>query len=253
MAGAGSPAERTAGGEETPRRADLRRRPRAILFDLFHTLVDVNGAPGEASSVILGVDPLVWNAKIMYDAAHHALGLEEDPYESVRRMAHEIDPAIPEERIRAAVAARPKRFRHALVHVRPEILEGLRRLRALGLSLGLVSNAGLDEVVAWPESPLAPLIEAALFSCHEKVMKPDPEIYRRAAARLGVVPSDCLFVGDGGSHEHDGARRAGMRTALFLALLAESAPDLAASRPRNTDYVVASMEALAELVEGMEA
>lgn len=228
-------------------------RPRAVLFDLFHTLVDVNGAPGSASSAILGIDPRAWNAKIMYDSAHHALGLEADPYESVRRIAHEVDPTIPEERIRAAVEARPQRFRHALVHVRPEILEGLRRLRALGLPLGLISNAGLDEVIAWPESPLAPLFDAALFSCHEKLMKPDPEIYRRAAERLGVAPSDCLFVGDGGSHEHDGARRAGMRTALFLAFLAETAPDLAASRPRDVDHVVASMAELVKLVEGPEA
>lgn len=231
--------------------ASADRRPCAVIFDLFHTLVDVNGAPGPATSLLLGIDPGVWNAKIMYDAAHHALGLEVDPYESVKRIAHEIDPSIPEERIRAAVETRPKRFRHALLCVRPEILDGLRRLRSSGLPLGLISNAGLDEIVAWTESPLSPIFDAALFSCHERLMKPDPEIYRRAADRLGVTPSDCLFVGDGGSHEHDGARAAGMRTVLFLPLLAESMPELAAARPRDTDYVVGSMAELVELVEGM--
>jgi HAD superfamily hydrolase (TIGR01509 family) len=151
------------------------------------------------------------------------------------------------------VTERPKRFRHALTHVRPEILRGLDRLRELGLPLGLVSNAGLDEIVAWPESPLASAIAVPLFSCHERLMKPDPAIYRRAAERLGVPPGECLFVGDGGSHEHDGARSAGMRTALFLALLTESAPEIAAARPRNTDYVVASMDELIALVEGWVA
>ena len=226
-------------------------QPAAVVFDLFHTLIDVNGAPGRATSEILGLDPLVWIAKIMYDAAHHALGEVEDPYESVRRIAHEIDPSIPEGAIREAVEVRPQRFRHALISVRPEVVEGLRRLKARGLRLGLISNAGLDEIVAWNESPLCALIDAPLFSCHERLMKPDPAIYLRAAGRLGLSARLCLYVGDGGSHEHDGARAAGMRTVLFLHFLAESAPALAASRPRTTDYVIDTMAALVELVEGM--
>jgi putative hydrolase of the HAD superfamily len=34
------------------------------------------------------------------------------------------------------------------------------------------------------------------------------------SARLGVDPAECWYVGDGGSREHDGARRAGMRAVL---------------------------------------
>lgn len=220
-----------------------------MLFDLFHTLVDVNGAPGLASSEILGIDPATWNARLMYEAHHHALGEIADPYESIRRVAHAIDPSISEDRIREAVAVRPLRFRHALVQALPETLAGLARLKALGLPLALVSNAGLDEVEAWPDSPLAPFFAAALFSCHEKVMKPAPEIFLRAAARLGVAPSRCLFVGDGGSGEHEGARNAGMRTVLLLGLLMNSLPSAAASRPRNTDWVLGTMDELATLVE----
>jgi putative hydrolase of the HAD superfamily len=224
-------------------------RPGAVLFDLFHTLIDVNGAPGPASSEILGIDPGIWNARIMYAARHHALGEISDPYESIRRIAHELDPAIPEEKIREAVAVRPRRFRHALIEVPAASLSGLARLRALGLPLALVSNAGLDEVEAWPESPLAPLFDAVLFSCHEKVMKPDPEIYLRAAARLGVEPGQCLFVGDGGSGEHQGARDVGMRTGLLLGLLEASLPATAAARPRDTDWVWRTMGEVAAVVE----
>jgi putative hydrolase of the HAD superfamily len=226
-------------------------QPAAVLFDLFHTLVDVNGAPGPSSSEILGLDPATWNARLMYEAHHHALGEIADPYESIRRVAHAIDPAIPEDRIRRAVAVRPQRFRHALLEVPPATLTGLARLTALGLPLALVSNAGLDEVEAWPDSPLAPFFTAALFSCHEKVMKPDPRIFLRAAARLGVEPARCLFVGDGGSREHEGARHSGMRTVLLLGLLLSSLPRAAASRPRNTDWVLGTMDELAALVEGL--
>lgn len=224
-----------------------------MLFDLFHTLIDVNGAPGRASSEILGIDPAAWNARLMYEAHHHALGEVADPYESIRRIAHAIDPGIPPHRIREAVEVRPRRFRSALLDVPPATLAGLTRLQALGLPLALVSNAGLDEIEAWSDSPLKPFFTAALFSCHEKVMKPDPEIYLRAAARLGAEPARCLFVGDGGSDEHDGARSAGMRTVLLLGLLARSLPAVAAARPRNTDWVLGTMDDLATLVESLLA
>jgi putative hydrolase of the HAD superfamily len=228
-------------------------RPRAVLFDLFHTLVDVNDAPGPATSELLGIDPVTWNARIMYEARHHALGEIDDMYESLRRIAHGVDPAIPEERLRAAVDGRPRRFRHALLEAPAASVDGVARLGALGLPLALVSNAGLDEVGAWRESPLAPHFTVALFSCHEKVMKPDPAIYLRAASRLGVDPAGCLFVGDGGSGEHAGAREAGMRTVLLLGLLERSLPQAAAARPRNTDWVRHSMDELVTLVEELLA
>ncbi len=238
---------RNRAGTAGPR--EVRQRPQAVLFDLFHTLVDVNDVPGPSSADILGIDPDLWRDTIFYRAVHHALGLVADPVDSVRRIAHSIDPSIPEERILRAARARPLRFRRALLQVRPDVLETLGRLKDAGLRLGLVSNASYDEVEAWPDSPLAPCFDTALFSCREGVMKPDAEIYLRAARNLSVQPGLCLFVGDGGSHEHDGAREAGMATVLFLGLLEKSLPDVAARRPRNTDWVVYSMRELADLVE----
>ena len=40
--------------------------------------------------------------------------------------------------------------------------------------------------------------------------KPDRTVYEEAARRLGVEIKDCIFVGDGGSNELQGARNAGM-------------------------------------------
>lgn len=235
-----------AGTESNPRPAPC---PRAVVFDLFHTLVDMSAVPpGSSTPEILGVDPDVWIQKVFEEAPHHALGTVSDPYESMRMIAHAIDPSIPKERIRRAVEARPARFRAALLSVRPEILDGLRRLRQMGLKIGLISNAGLDEVEAWDESPLAPLFDAVLVSCHEGIMKPDPQIYRRAAARLGVSPEGCLYVGDGGSSEHEGAREAGMRTVLMLGLLRESFPELVGRRSRETDWVVETLSDLVAVV-----
>ena len=79
-------------------------------------------------------------------------------------------------------------------------------------------------------------------------MKPDPEIYQCAAALLDTKPAHCLFVGDGGSREHEGATGVGMHTALLLALLRPSFPEVAARRPRNTTWVCESFAELTALV-----
>ncbi len=222
----------------------------AVIFDLFHTLIDMRHAPAETSTPeLLGIDPAVWSHTVTEASPRHALGEDPDPMESVRRIAHAIDPTISMERVRAAVAARPERFRAAFTRVSPDALSMLERLRGMGLPLGLISNAGLDEIEGWAASPLAPFFDVALFSCREKVMKPDPRIYRLAAERLGVAPERCLYAGDGASREHEGAREAGMRTVLMLAILNEIDPPSAAARKRDTDWVVESFSGFTCLVE----
>lgn len=222
----------------------------AVIFDLFHTLVNFSAVPDEDStSRLLGITPRAWSEAIHTLGAHHALGEIDDPYESVRLIAHAVDPAIPEARIRAAVAARPDRFRRALTEIRPEVLEMLTEIRARGLKIALISNAGLDEIEAWDESPLAEYFDAVVVSCREGLMKPDPAIYELTSERLGIPCEACLFVGDGGSREHEGARKAGMQTLLILGFLRETDPEIAESRARNTDWVVETHAELLAIVK----
>jgi putative hydrolase of the HAD superfamily len=218
----------------------------AVIFDLFYTLIDMRRVTaGASTSEMLGIDSQVWNRKVMEESPHHALGTERDPVESVRQIAHAIDPTIPLARIREAAAVRPARFREALLRIEPEVLAGLAQLRSLGLKLGLISNAGLDEIAAWDESPLAACFDRACFSCHEQLMKPEAAIYLRAAEQLGTRPERCLYVGDGGSQEHEGANAVGMHTVLFLGRLRETYPETAMRRARVTRWVA---EGFAELV-----
>jgi len=46
-------------------------------------------------------------------------------------------------------------------------------------------------------------------------MKPDARIYRLACEQLEVKPQECLYVGDGSSHELTGASRVGMHAVLI--------------------------------------
>lgn len=92
----------------------------------------------------------------------------------------------------------------------------LGRLRARGLKLGVLSVCSEDVPARFPESDLAGLFDAEVFSSECGMMKPEREIYLLATRSLGVEPSECLFVGDGANDELAGAARAGLEPVLFV-------------------------------------
>lgn len=49
------------------------------------------------------------------------------------------------------------------------------------------------------------------MSYEVKMQKPDTRIYEEAANLLEVALNDCIFIGDGGSNELEGAEMAGMK------------------------------------------
>lgn len=188
-----------------------------ICFDLFNTLVSVGKVPahvGPSTAEILGVDIQCWRDACFGE--HHDICGPTDAADNLRRMAHSIEPSIPEATIQKAVRVRQRRFDHALLHVDDEVLTVLGSLRKKnGLRLALVSNASTAEVQAWPASPLASLFDVTVFSCHCGSMKPEPAIYHQALREMGLAPQSCLFVGDGGSNEHHGAHAVGMKPVLL--------------------------------------
>ncbi len=64
--------------------------------------------------------------------------------------------------------------------------------------------------------PLAQFFEAVAFSHETGIMKPELGAYVVVLERLGLNASACIFVGDGGSEELLGARRAGFGQVAFM-------------------------------------
>jgi putative hydrolase of the HAD superfamily len=227
----------------------------AVCFDLFNTLVNVGQVPlsvGRLTADILGIDSEQWNAACF--GPHHNICETTDGYETLRRLAHSVDPAIPTARIAEAVVERQRRFDHALCHPEPGVVEALRQLREHGLRLALISNASTAEVQAWPRSPLAALFEISVFSCECGAQKPHPPIYQHALQRLQLPAERCVFVGDGGSDEHCGAAALGMDTVLLTTHLKPARHSrIQASQGHAIGCEVASLEKLVELMAGPEA
>jgi putative hydrolase of the HAD superfamily len=75
----------------------------------------------------------------------------------------------------------------------PLMLAALRRARSAGLRTALLSNSwGLD----YPREGWDELFDTVVISGEVGMRKPEPEIYRLAATRLGVGPDECVFVDD---------------------------------------------------------
>ncbi|MGC1215341.1 MAG: HAD family hydrolase [Micromonospora sp.] len=196
-------------------------RYQAVLFDFFGTLTrSVQRGPAhEWTAELLGCpsDTLMDVLdRTYYQRASGLLGSAEATLRWVCAQAgvHPSDDAV-----RAAVAARNRAVR-ADTRLRPEAAPVLATLRQRGVRTGLISDCTHELPAFLPQLAVAPLLDVRVFSVQVGRCKPDPTLYLAACGRLGLAPADCLYVGDGGSHELTGAERAGL-TAVRLA-----APDL---------------------------
>jgi putative hydrolase of the HAD superfamily len=225
-------------------------RPKAVLFDLFHTLASVPppALVGEAPvPQILGVPADEWQRRYYDDdILGRCLGRMIDSVEAMRIVTHSIDPTVSEERILAAVESRRRRFEIGLVGIEEGILAALDRVRAAGIRTALVSDAGADDVECWQRSPLRERLDAIVFSYQVGVRKPDPRIYERALDAIDVRPGSAIFVGDGGSDEHRGARAVGMKTVLVTRLRARWFPETIAACRAHADWEFEDVPAFVE-------
>jgi putative hydrolase of the HAD superfamily len=101
--------------------------------------------------------------------------------------------------------------------VRPVMVEALRRLRAAGFPLGLLSNNVAPMERTGRLGELLGFFDAIVESSVEGVRKPEPAIYSRALERLSsavgrpVAAADCAYLDDLGINLKP-ARAMGFRT-----------------------------------------
>ena len=179
-------------------------RPRAVIFDLWETLIDWDR---EAAAAMVAA------------VSEHAPEFAERWSRSRNRYTAPIrvalaDAGVPGSVMEEVCSLRLEYVRGAL-EPRPGAVETLRRLRELGILVGLITVCSEDVEVLWPSTPFAGLFDAEVFSSAVGMSKPDPRIYLHCCELLGVQPSEAVFVGDGANDELAGAERVGMRAILI--------------------------------------
>jgi len=92
----------------------------------------------------------------------------------------------------------------------------LQQAQQAGYRIAIVTNGAVrTQMPKITNTALAHLVDQVLISEAEGVRKPDAEIFRRAAQRLGVAPDECIMIGDNPQADVWGALQVGMQ-AIWL-------------------------------------
>ena len=102
--------------------------------------------------------------------------------------------------------------RDCFEHLHAGIIPMLEKLKAQRIKIGLISNCFSEEAIVIRESVLFPYFDAVYMSYEQGTKKPDPEIFLRCMNELQVEAEECIFVGDGGSHELEASSALGMKS-----------------------------------------
>jgi putative hydrolase of the HAD superfamily len=194
---------------------------RAVLFDFFGTLTEavVRGPWHAAIARRLGCEPDEFRMVLDRSFNARSRGWFGTAEATLRWVCDQLGADPPAERLRAALRARVAAVWADTV-LRPDAVAALAAVRARGLRTAVVSDCGHELPAFLPRLPVAPLLDACVYSVDVGECKPHPAMYAAAGERLAVSPEECLYLGDGGSRELTGAAAAGMHPVRL------AAPDL---------------------------
>lgn len=220
-----------------------RTRPRAVIFDLYNTLISITTDEGDSEvwrslGRLLRYKGLPADDKALQGAFKAAARASRRPGEP----HPEVDLAAAFETVLASLGSSGSApmgaevagiFRALTMRsfaVFPDAVPALERLRPT-VALGLVSDA--QRVFLEPELRLAGLARyfpVRIVSGDYGFRKPDPRLFAMALVALGVRPDEAAYVGDHPYHDVCGARAAGL-TAILLTRPGRVVEDARACKP----------------------
>jgi putative hydrolase of the HAD superfamily len=87
----------------------------------------------------------------------------------------------------------------AWTRINPKVVAWSHEARAAGFRTAILSNMHFDALNAISASPEFGWIsdfDATVFSCMERLVKPEPGIYLRCLEALGAAATECIFIDD---------------------------------------------------------
>ncbi|RCG31149.1 HAD family hydrolase [Sphaerisporangium album] len=213
---------------------------RLALFDLDNTLIDLDAAFRvwvEEFAEAYGLGPEAVDWLIVLDQAGHP---HREAFFSMVREHFALSETVEE------LWVRYRRQMPYLVHCRPEVLEGLTRLRASGWRVAIVTNGTADNQLGKiQQTGLAEAVDAYALSGAEGMRKPEAGLFEIAAKRCGVTLVEGGWViGDNLTADIAGGRAAGLRT-IWIDRGAWSGVD------HQADHVVTDVLQAIEILENL--
>lgn len=192
---------------------------KAVIFDLFGTLVDVFSRREYYSvlaemALLLSVPQAEFARLWLGTAKQRGTGLFPSIEANIEYICQELDVSIADDKVKKATLVRFNSVVRSM-SVDKGGIEVTSRLKSEGYGVALVSNCSPETPVIWEGLPFAPMFDVTVFSCLVGLRKPDPRIYHLAAEKLCVKPESCLYIGDGDGDELFGAADVGMHPVLI--------------------------------------
>lgn len=191
--------------------------PAPVLRHELHERLGVRISRAEAGRAM--------DAEIDFYRAHHLLGRDHTSLVDLRwRCAAALREALPAPAAHAPVAAIQGALLASLrFKAFPEVLDALRRTRALGVRLVVVSNWDFSLHDVLTRTGLRHLLHGTVTSAELGTPKPGAAIFHRAQAITGVAAGSTIHVGDSLDLDVAGARAAGIEP-VYLARARDPAP-----------------------------
>ena len=244
---------------------------RAVVFDLFDTLVDLRFE--DLPHIEHDGRRLPASAQLVHAAIGESAEIEFSDYVLAERAVHEALAAprykegreVPtHERFTAVLAELgvqapdlPARLTdihmgalHAAVRVPPhheDLLAALHEQVRLGLCSNFSHSPTAHRVL--DESGLGAHLDALVVSDAVGWRKPRREIFEVVLGQLGVAPDEVLHVGDNLSADIAGAAAVGLRTAWVTRRVREPEERLGKHEGPAPDFVVADLAELCDLID----
>lgn len=114
------------------------------------------------------------------------------------------------------IRAYDERWHDAVPGLIEDSVAVLAELRERGEKVYAITNFSREK---WAEClirfPFLQSFDGVVVSAHERVVKPDPEIYQILFERYGLVAGDCIFIDDSAKNIET-ARKLGMKAVHFV-------------------------------------
>jgi putative hydrolase of the HAD superfamily len=186
----------------------VRVSPSVVIFDYGNVLCQSQPtADTQAMAAILNLPPaqfteLYWRYRIEYDAG----SLDPSAYWNTLAESRTLTPE--------QIARLTEIDSRSWSHPAPVMPQWARDIRAAGQRTAILSNMPVPVRDYVLRSSWLPEFDAQTFSCDIGVCKPELEIYHDCLVKLGVQPSEVLFLDDRESNVQ-AAKALGLHAILF--------------------------------------
>lgn len=195
---------------------------KAVIFDMYETLITHYQSPlyfGKQMAADAGIPESRFRE--LWDLTEQDRTVGKLTLEEVIESILQENECYSEELFQKIVQKRIQTKEDCFQHLHKDIIPLLHSLKEKGIKVGLISNCFSEETTVIRKSVLFQYFDVVCLSYEQGIQKPDLEIYIRCMDQMNVEAHECLYVGDGGSHELEAARELGMKAVQAVWYLCE--------------------------------